>query len=418
MSRVEASSPLRSVSPFSARTRLLLVSVMSLSLAGGFVLAIFGDDLSRPPTAGPSAYSESALGHQAAIELLRRLDVPILVSRDSSGRKARSAILVVAEPKIDAGNRDAARDMVRAAKRSLVVLPKRKGQRDLERPAWIEHSELLERDEVDETLRVFVPDGAIERSSDDASPAWQSGNFAAPTLRPAQVIRSVALEPLIANEDGILLGKMSEDLWVLADPDLLANHGLGAGDNAVLFTQIVASLREPGDSVVFDEVVHGHQASPSIWRTLFEFPLALVTLQVALMIGVVLWSMTGRFGKPVPVRASVDPGKELLIANTADLLHFGGYSGDMLVRYYEDTLRQVGRRLHAPNTHDSTELSQWLDRLRQARGMEGSIAELGLQVAQVAASSARHPKRVAATARRIHHWKEEMLHGSSRHSQH
>jgi len=411
-----APAPLRSARLFSARTRVLLFLVMTLSLAGGFVLGIFGEDMSRPPTAGNSAYSTSALGHEAAVELLRRLELPVLVSRDSSGRKAKNALLIVAEPEIDVGNQDAVEDMVRTAKRALIILPKRRGTPNPERPAWIEHSHLIDLDTVNQTLRVFVPDGEIVRH--DTSPRWQRGELAAPALSHAQVIRSASLDPIIASDEGVLLGRVSDELWILADPDPFANHGIGTGDNAVLVSQIIASLRDPGDTLVVDEVIHGHQASPSIWRSLFEFPLVLVTFQIALMLGIVLWSMTGRFGKPIPARTDLEPGKELLIANTADLLHFGGYSGEMLIRYYEDALRDVGRRLHAPNTHDTIQLGLWLDRLRDARGLQGTTSELGQHVADAATSSRRHPKRIAAAARRVHQWKEEMLHGSSRHSDH
>jgi hypothetical protein len=231
-------------------------------------------------------------------------------------------------------------------------------------------------------------------------------------------MRSSDIEPIIHTDDGgILLGYLqSYNLWLLSDPDIIANHGIGQGNNALFWVKLISYLRTDDQTVVVDEVIHGLRSKPSIWRALFEFPLALVTLQVFLITGMLLWAMTGRFGKPVPAGGGLEPGKEFLIDNTANLLHFGGYSGDMLRRYYQDTIRYLRKRLNAPRRLSPEEARAWLDRIGSARGVGDNLQSIDQAVAEASSHSRRNPRRVASTARRIHRWKEEMLHGPAKRS--
>jgi len=392
---------------------LLLISI--LSLGGGFALAIFGQDMSTPPTAGSSAYSRSALGHQVAFDLLEKLGIHVVLSRHESGLKARSSLLIIAEPVVDSGNSDQLREMAQAAKRTLLVLPKRDGVPDPMARAWISESEMVPISDVSSTLAAFVDDAKIARLSGAESPELETSDFATPTVSGLQVIESEELEPIIQTSTGqILLGQTGSGVWVLSDPDILANHGIGHGDNAVLFTQIISAARESGDTVVVDEVLHGYRTKPSIWRSLFEFPLVLVSAQVGLLTLMLLWALTRRFGKPVKAVGGIDPGKEFLIENTASLLHFGGHTSDMLRRYFDDTVRHVRSRLHTPETMNPSDAQAWLDRVGASRGVEDSLASVQTQVREVLSSTKLAPRRAGAVAQRIHKWKEEMLHGPSK----
>ncbi len=402
--------------PFTGRTKVILIAVSVLSLGGGFALAIFGEDMSPPPTAGSSAYSTSALGHQVAIDLLHKFEVPVLVSRYESGQKAKNSLLVLAEPVVDRGNDDQVTEMVRAAKATLLILPKRDGVPNPVAPAWINDAYVLSEATVAETLRAFVDDAQLVRHTSVEALEFDHGAFAAPTLTNPQMFRSALLTPVITmtNGDVLLAHDESSNLWVLSDPDIIANHGIGNGDNALLFMQIINAARSSGDTVVVDEVLHGHRTKPSIWRSLFEFPLALVTLQVLLITGILLWAMTRRFGKPIAARAGIEPGKAFLIENTASLLHFGGYSTDMLQRYYRDTFRHVRLRLHTPGSLSDVAAAQWLDRVGSVRGVGDTLDSLAPFIAEVVASGRRQPRRIATAAGRIYQWKEEMLHGPSK----
>ncbi|MBT8494142.1 MAG: hypothetical protein KJO07_13890 [Deltaproteobacteria bacterium] len=411
-------TPVIAQNPFSVRARVIIVVVSLLSLGAGFAMALFGEDMSPPPTADANSYSRSALGHRVAVELLEKLDIPVLVSRHSSGKKAASAILLLAEPELDSGNRAEILKMLDDAHTVLAVLPKRDGYTDMEKPEWIDDSALVPESRVTDTLKALVPGAEIERVAGPEKPRlvnnFEGAKIPTPTpASPLQLMHSEDIEPIIQTETGgILLGYVqSYNLWLLSDPDIIANHGIGKADNAVFWVKLISYLRTDDQTVVVDEVIHGLRAKPSIWRSLFEFPLALVTLQVFLITGILLWAMTGRFGKPVSAGGGLEPGKEFLIDNTAHLLHFGGYSGDMLKRYYLDNIRYVRKRLNTPRQLVGADALQWLDRVAAARGVNDDLQAIDKAVAEAISHARRNPRRVASTARRIHRWKEEMLHG-------
>ena len=155
--------------------------------------------------------------------------------------------------------------------------------------------------------------------------------------------------------------------------------------------------REEDGAVVFDETQHGFAHEPDIYRALFEFPLALATLSAVLSVALLLWASMARFGTPQPERPPIEPGKGFLIANIAELLLFGGYTGHVMKRYKKSAMEDVARRLHVPAKVDA------LERNAEARDLPLRLTTLDEQV--------RGGHRPLRTAQRIHRWREEMIHG-------
>jgi hypothetical protein len=239
-----------------------------------------------------------------------------------------------------------------------------------------------------------------------------------PTLQQAQLLTpngDSRLEPLIACADGWLLA-VREDaqggrLVVLSDPDVLANHGLGDGDNAVVAWEVLGLAREPGQAVVLDETLHGHERVPSLWRELFTFPLAVASVQGLLIVGFLVWAGLGRFGAPLPPAASLAAGKGVLVDNTAALLRVGGHSAYTLARYLESLKYEVARTLHAPAGAPPAELRDRLRRLGRRKRVTEDLAALETAVARLRDGAAPPPAVVLAVARRVHRWRQEMLSG-------
>ena len=223
--------------------------------------------------------------------------------------------------------------------------------------------------------------------------------------------------PWIECEQGVLFGEVrwAADsvgrMFVLSDPDLLATHTLGRSRNAELAVALMDAAREETRSIVFDETLHGHTAPPTIWRELFSFPLVLVLIQVAIVAAVLLWAAIGRFGAPLPAELSVRSGKETLIRNTADLLQTGGHSARVLDRYFQATIREVieGYRIGAKGSDEALETAA---RLSKARETTFDPNDLGRAVRDERRRRKVHGPGVVRAAMRIHHWKEEVLHGS------
>lgn len=405
---------------FSTKLVLSLAAIGLLSFAGS-VYFVAQDDEATARTAGANAFSYSAIGHRALVEMLRRADIPVLVSRNSSAAKAgHSALLVVAEPRWGRSVDDTS-DAVLGADNILLVLPKWHGSPDDANPRWLERAAPLPRAEVEETLRQVIPGALVRRATGPI--AWQAGPFGVgPTLATPQFVVAEALTPLISSEQGILLGELligERRMWILSDPDILSNHGLGLGDNAALTKRLIDDLRPPGGAVIFDETIHGFQQSLSLLRAMFELPFVVPTIMFLAAAIVLLWAAGERFGAPIPSLRSLRPGKTALIDNTSSLLRYGGHDREILRRYQSVVIQDVARRLHAPRDLDEAALVAWLDRAGAARGLQTSLRVLRRDAEAGTAATDAERSSQALAAHALYRWKQEMIDGSGggRHTQ-
>jgi hypothetical protein len=126
---------------FSRRAVAWLSGVAAGSFLLALVLEVYGPDLGRAPTAGPSTLSAGALGHRGAAELLRSLGLGVYPRqlRAGVGSGPKTPLLAVepdpARVRLDPTHRLAAlREEARRRGAPLVlVAPKRTGE------PWREH---------------------------------------------------------------------------------------------------------------------------------------------------------------------------------------------------------------------------------------------------------------------------------------
>jgi hypothetical protein len=396
------------MNPFSKTTLWIVISVAVISLIVTVVLTVVGGDPAEHATAGANGYSRSAIGHRALIDMLEKLDVPIVVSHNASAQKSSHGLLVLAEPQLGDDKVDRVTAMIDDAANVLVVLPKWYGfakQGD----SWIESADLLPEAEVEHVANAIgIEDSGLGR--DTHALFWKSADLPAPFVDRPQTISASAVTADVYNGERALVGHFSrggKDIYVLADPDVISNFGLRRPQNAQLALQLIDRLRHDGP-VVFDETVHGRAQTPSLFAALFSFPLVLATIQVIVCALLAVWAAMVRFG---PSRASpppLAPGKDFLIANTAALLRFGGHHVDALRRYFAATINQVKHALHAPANLSPVAQTEWLERMRAVR--MGTIPLTELEHEVMTATPA--PQRVVELADRIYCWRMEMMHGS------
>lgn len=410
--------------PFSRRALVWLVSISIASFATWLVVGLIAPEPADVRSAEADAYSRSAIGHRAFVELMRAQDVPVLVSRFDSGHRAGSqALLVVAEPRLDEDpvtRSRKLRQMLRDATRSLLVLPKRQGPEDGTHQGWLARAELVPPTAIAKALQeADVPAGYALPAGDGLQSC--EGVPSSPTITQPQFLRPTGdprLHALITCANGWLLAEREDPqgrrLLILSDPDVLANHGLGDGDNAAVALAILAYARRPGQAVLFDETLHGHERVPSLWRELFTFPLAVASVQGLLVVAFLVWSGLGRFGAPIPPPRSLSAGKGVLVDNTAALLRLGGHSAYTLGRYLESLKYEVARTLHAPADASPAELRDRLRRLGRRRRVTEDLGALETSVARLRDHASPPPSVVLAVARRVHRWRQEMLSGPER----
>lgn len=402
---------------FSPKTVFRMVALGLLAFGGAAYFLVYGD--SRIDTAsGNNSYSYSALGHRAFVETLRRQDIPVRISRNDSVQKAGYySLLVIAEPNVDWVRDNTQRYLVPAT-RVLIVLPKRYGVRDENRRKWLKQVKTRGIRESEAVLNTVAPDSTLTRH---ARGNWRLNMFsAAPSIASPQVMSDAGFIPLIANQEGrLLLGKVvgrAQNVWVLSDPDILSNHGIGKGENAQLVVDMVREMMAPGGSVIVDETVHGFYHSPSLWRHVFELPFAAVTILAIAALLMLVWASAGRFGAALPSSAPSMAGKEGLIEVTARLLN-GRAHGHYIVRRYQAlVLRDIARLLHAPHRYGERAFDDWLDRAAAARGVKIDASELRRTIDEMDTDSRGDGAQAARIARKLFAWKQEMADGSRRHS--
>lgn len=222
------------------------------------------------------------------------------------------------------------------------------------------------------------------------------------------------LEPEVVCDGRLLVARHqpteeSPEVYLIADPDLLNNHGLGRGDNAALVVELLTH-RLGAKGVVLDEVIHGFRRAPGLLAEALRFPLLLAVLQGLVLAGLLLWAGMGRFGKPLPAPRGPGDGKQVLIDNTARLLTHGGHSAESLARYVRQTVRALAAHFAFPPDLPEAEA---LARLQRLSGQRRLGMDLALLEAQVAAAPTGEVAAhwTLSLAQDLHRWRQEMTDG-------
>lgn len=374
-----------------------------------------GGELGGPAGFGPSTYSRSAIGHAGIVDVLQRLDIPVIKSRYNSLEKISSgSVLVIAEPPAGRQGEENLRTLLKADT-ILLVLPKWAGV-PAEKPAgWVRHVNVLSNADVQLALRLIVPNGEVVRQSTQVT--WTTNALGVtPNLSdPYQLIRGNRLVPIIGGAEGMLVGEITnrnQKIWILSDPDVIANHGLVRAGNAELAVALIGRLRRADGVIVFDETIHGYLEKPANPILLmFRFPFVVATAQAVIAIALLLWATLARFGAPQSAPASLNVGRQGLLQNVAKLIEFTGHQQVIIRRYVQETIRDVARQLHAPNALAGEHLVAWLQRVGSARGVTVDCGEIATRASQLAEGRRRDPMGLVRVARDIYRWKREIIDG-------
>ena len=415
---------------FSRRALGWIVASVVISFVAFVLLANFGADLDQRPNPDANTFSHSALGHRALAGLLRSAGLGV-VSRQAAGGRRRGAA-----PSPGAGGAGPGEGLATPGGPApggpgergdplVVVLPKwDAGEPQKGKPEWLGTVSLRP---VGQVARV-VPSWEIRsfrRSTPGASPlaplrvdrqvriaaagsADRHGAGAAPGAGPGAGAPDRLLGGLLAARRPKTAAR--PQIVLIADPDLLNNHGLGRGENAAAVYRLFAEGLD-ATGVVFDETIHGFNRTPGLLAEALRFPMVLGVLQGLLLLGIVLWAGMSRFGKPLPAPAGGAAGKEVLIGNTAELLARGGHVGDSLGRYFHQTTRAVAAHYFLPADLPESERLARLQRLTGGRGGKLSLAVLEREI-NLLPDGRRAEAQAARIARQLHQWRVEMTNGN------
>ena len=177
--------------------------------------------------------------------------------------------------------------------------------------------------------------------------------------------------PVVDGPDGIVAAELAPDFFVLVDPDLISNAGIGQGANGRHVLTLLSRIGEHG-AIWIDESVHFASGGGSLWAELVRFPLVLITVHVLAFFALAAWAGTQRFGPTRGFGPRFHVGKEHLVEHTAELLQLAGHGGYSLARYLALIESDVSASLgwgELPRT----------ERRRRLLALGQSVGEDGLQ---------------------------------------
>lgn len=409
--------------PFRRRTAAIVAALAAVSLVGSLALVVFRDPEASAPSAAADTFSRSAVGHGVFAAFLREMNVPVAVSRFETARKAsESTLLAVMEPSADFSDDEnvaALREMIAAPGPTLVVLPKWSGTPDSRLPSRVAEVAPVSEARI-EKLFGAIGVAARARREAEAEPAsafTADGIDGTPSIGEPQLVLSSEGMALFGTPRGALLMQFwveEEIVYVLADPDLVSNHGIGRGENAAVALSLVDRLRGPGGVLLIDETLHGHEARPNLWRDLLRFPLVLPFLHALATAALLLLAGLSRFGDPIEPPPPFVPGKRPLIDGAAALLRAAGHDGLAIERYWRAAREDAAEAIHAPRGEDEESLTRRLEEWGERRGVAPGARAIAARVAAAAKARPRPGSAlVVELARDIRHFKETIATGQS-----
>ena len=398
------SEPNPSATPpaFSPRTILALVLVGLVSLAGLAVLSAYAPDL-RAGDARAHALSKSAVGYAGATIFMKAAGAPVVVSRSRPSRPTESMVILAPDFSLEPS------ELQKYPKGglTLIVLPKWATAPDPVRQGFVRKIGVPESRDVTALLGSYAPKSRIDYAKGAARRVLRGagGGFSPQTLvRTGRIDRLGAISgegwvPLIVDEQGravLARSAKSPSIWVLAEPDLLNNQGLGDKDTAGAALWMLDHGRQ-GRPLLFDVTLNGFERGRGLGRLMLEPPWLAATL-IAVAAGILMGlHALARFGLPRPRGRAIALGARALVDNSADLVRMARREHELASAYAGLIRAEVLRGAGGHLTEEG-----WLDELASRRG----VAAPGELAAE--ADAAKNRDQLLAVARKLYEWRGEM----------
>jgi hypothetical protein len=403
MSEIAIGSKQAGDGPFKRGAMLLVVAIGVAAFIAMLVLGAYAPDLRSGHNGGSHALSNAATGFSGLVRLAEKTGRNPLIVRSDGELKSEDLVVITPEH----GSTDLSDILaLRGSRTTLLVLPKWETQPDGKKPGWVRVPGLLPATDPSRTLAPSLPVG-IARTKTRREPlkslhpgAPAEMQFFAPRLM--QTISNPQLRPLVTDGSGrILLAQVNDrPLYLLADPDLINNHGMADERQARAALAMLDFLNSTeATSIRFDVTTNGLGRSQSPLKLAFDPPFLGVTLTIfAAMLLAAIQALT-RFGSPRRSERAIKFGKAALVDNSAALIRKAGREGGLGPRYV-DVIRQRAAALFRIPPAVSPEV---LDARLESLNQRHSFAALA-----ASADRARNRSELLTAAVSLHHWVEEV----------
>ncbi|HEU0097465.1 MAG TPA: DUF4350 domain-containing protein [Allosphingosinicella sp.] len=401
MSDVAIGRGSRGEGTFRPATIILVVAIGIVAFAGMLILGAYAPDLRSGRNGGAHALSNAATGFSGIVRLARATGRNPQIQR--SDLTLDTEDLVVLTP--ETGETEMGRILARRPTRpTLVVLPKWITVPDRARAGWVRAQGLRPPSDPERTLAPAHPlkverhrgGGRLETAPGHAPPELR---FSAPG--PLQTASGPALKPIVTDKAGrIVLGQFgSKPLYLLADPDLLSNHGIADRSQAAAALAMLDFLNATdAGSVVFDVTLNGLGQTRSPLKLMFDPPFLAATLALAAALLLAGLQALSRFGPPRRPERAIAFGKKALIDNSAALVRQARREAGLGGRYAEMIREKAVTVFAVPARLRDGGVTDYLDKL-DGRASFSALAS--------AAEEARTRDELLAAAQALHRWQGE-----------
>ncbi|HVI05953.1 MAG TPA: hypothetical protein VM711_07670, partial [Sphingomicrobium sp.] len=217
-------------SAFNVRTMLFITAIGVLAFIAMLVLGAYAPDLRSGRNGGSHALSNAATGFGGLVQLARATGRNPVIVRSIPDLKSEN--LAVVTPDDSSANLTRILE-TRGPRATLVVLPKWWTLPNQAHAGWVSVTGLIFPQSPegvlapDVKLRIARSRGNGESLVNVDAAAPKEVRFLAPAV--VQTISGDNLHPLITTPaGGIVLGRIgNRNLYVLSEPDLINNHGMG-----------------------------------------------------------------------------------------------------------------------------------------------------------------------------------------------
>jgi hypothetical protein len=395
----------RTVEAFNPRLVVGMIVAGLVAFAILLLLLAYGGGLGSRPQGAAHFQSKAATGYKGLVDLVGRLRSTSVV--DDPDDVYGEDLFVVALQ--ESHRPDQVRQLLerRQGRATLLILPKWFTVQDPVRRGWVRSA----GSGAGAVAGPLLGQRIIVQHPDVPLPSRANGGdfltgLDVPVPWQPQLVKGEQLTSLIqVGDEGILVAKMGDQPhYLLADPDLMNNHGLRDPDVARSALALLDSLNATGaKGITFDTASDlGAAVGPSLLRLAFEPPFLAMTL--ALVFAALLAGLHGafRFGPPRREERAIPFGKAALVENGAGLIRLAGREAK-LGRAYADLIRQdAARSTGAPQWLGSQALDQYLDRVRKPG--QQRFSELARRLDQASDRSS-----VVEAARALFQWRKEII---------
>ena len=395
----------RAPGAFSTRAVIALLIVGVFSFSAFVTLSTFAPDFRGGDNGEAHALSRSAVGFAGAVELARARGIDVSVNRAPPAAKDSRSLVVLTPP-----SQLADEQLKRlGGSLTLVILPKWITLPLKAHRGWVARFTIMDAASVAEILAEISPQTKVAQATGAAAANLHFGTsgdeIRSGSIDQLQSISGDDLAPIVAAKDGrIVLAQLRDrpSVFVLSDPDFLNTQGLGDLATARIGMDMLDVVRGE-EPIAFDVTLNGLGTARNLVRLALTPPLLGATLSLFAAAMLLAWRAVMQTGPRVRAGRAIALGKRALAENSAALIRLAGREHTMGWRYAILTAAVAAEQIGAPRA-ESSETFATLDRVGATHGLTRPFSSLASE-----AASARSPAEVAAAARQLYSWTEEML---------